>query len=99
MNNTKRGVGKVILIHNYKNDEFLVYSNQKTALRYLKENKTVNIWEWYELWGTPFLITAIVNDESKSPWEYLKIAKEQNNWNTRIQYEERIFDEEISKRS
>lgn len=55
--------------------------------------------EWMMLWCRPYNVNLsedrYVFDDTSRPWEMLKLAHEQNNWNTRAKYKEDIFDSYI----
>ena len=93
----KDGAGKLILIYDYKKEEAIVLSNQKAALSLINQRKTVNVWEWRELWSDPVLLDTMTVDKNKTPWELLFKAKEQENWRTRVLFQTEIFTQKITE--
>lgn len=93
----------VYLVITRDKKEAFVFSNLKRAKEKCEEVDGI-AYEWMELWCRPLIFDSRVEtneavfDDSALPWEMLKLAHEQGNWNARAKYREDIFTEEIERR-
>jgi hypothetical protein len=75
-----------------------VYSNLVKAKKKCSEIDGI-AFEWITLWCRPYNANLseidYIFDDTAKPWEMLKLAHEQNHWDTRAKYREDIFDSYI----
>ncbi|MSA02247.1 hypothetical protein GKG47_09370 [Lactonifactor sp. BIOML-A3] len=93
----------VYLIISRDNKEAYVFSNLKKAKEKCEDIDGI-AYEWIQLWCRPIIYDSkvesedVVFDDSALPWEMLKLAHEQGNWNTRAKYRDDAFNIEINHR-
>lgn len=92
----------LITTRDYK--EAFVYSNLKIATEKCKDIDGI-AYEWMELWCRPLIYDSrtnnddVVFDDTSLPWEMLKLAYQQEQWNARVMYREEQFDSNIKSRT
>lgn len=90
----------LIITRDYKNA--FVFTNIQKAKDKEKEIDGI-AYEWMELWCRPLKYDSrnqkdeIEFDDSALPWEMLKLAYQQGNWNARAKYREELFNNKIKK--